>query len=317
MNRKVIVGVVLLAGSAAFGAWQTLRIQDLQAQLDALQSSHDRWSQENQQQADQYNKTIAGLKQQVQDKESQLETVTARATVPAAGNQAPLVANTRTTTQPATANNPRPSPMDSPDFRQAMVQQQVMSRFGAFIVGLKLSPEKEKELKNRLATAMMKGQELSRELSKKVESGELTREESAAQWKASDVNNEPIRIMSEYLSGEQMDALRAYEADAPNRAKAMVANSMYMNLESGAPGLTEANRTKIAAAYAEAMLNPPKLKPGQPQPSAVDRTDQIYQQVETSLQETLSDDQMRIAREYLRNQASMQRAVQSTNASRK
>ena len=317
MNRKVIVGVVLLAGSAAFGAWQTLRIQDLQAQLDALQSSHDRWSQENQQQADQYNKTIAGLKQQVQDKESQLETVTARATAPAAGNQTPLLANTGNTTQPATANNPRPNLMDSPDFRQAMIQQQLMSRFGGFIAGLKLSPEKERELKNRLAAAMMKSQQLSRELSQKVLSGELTQQQASMQAKASGVNNETMQIMAEYLSSEQMDALRAYEADAPNRAKASMANSMYITLETQAPGLTEANRTKIAAAYAEATMNPPKLKPGQPQPSAVDRTDQIYQQVETSLQETLSDDQMRIAREYLRNQASMQRAVQSTNANRK
>jgi len=45
--------------------------------------------------------------------------------------------------------------------------------------------------------------------------------------------------------------------------------------------------------------------------------DLIYEQTENSLRDSLSDDQMRIAREYLRNQASLQRAVQSTNASRK
>lgn len=311
MGRNAIISVVLLAGSAAFGAWQTLRNQELQAQLDALQSSHDRWSQDNQQQADQYNKTIAGLKQQLQDKQGELEQAAAKpAAAPAASNPAPQLASAATTMTPAPARSALPNPLDSPDFRQAMVQQQVVSRFGAFIVGLKLPPEKEKELKNRLAAAMIKSLELSRDLAKKVESGELTREEAAAQTKAANANGEPLRIMAEYLSTEQMDALRAYEADAPNRAKTMLANTMYMSMEAQAPGLTEANRTKVAAAYAQAMLAPYTPKPGQ---QASERTDQIYQQVENSLQDTMSDDQMRIAREFLRNNASMNRAVQSTS----
>jgi len=189
-----------------------------------------------------------------------------------------------------------------------------MSRFGGFIAGLKLSPEKERELKNRLTAAMMKSQQLSRELSQKVVSGELTQQQASIQAKASGVNNETMQIMAEYLSSEQMDALRAYEADAPNRAKASMANSMYITLETQAPGLTEANRTKMAAAYADAMAAPYKPTPGQ---TAQNRMELIYEQTENSLQDTLSDDQMRIAREYLRNQASLQRAVQSANASGK
>ena len=62
MNRNVIVSIALIVSTAAFGAWQTLQKQELEAQLAAMQTSHDRWNQDNQQQADSYNKAIGELK---------------------------------------------------------------------------------------------------------------------------------------------------------------------------------------------------------------------------------------------------------------
>lgn len=297
MNWKSTTNITLFVGFAVFGAWQTLQIQTLEAQLAALQSPHNNWNQDYQQLADNLNKNI----QQLQDKNSQLAAAKTQSTTLITNNQSSQVG---ALANPTPANIHRIDPRDSPDYQRALADRTVLATYGRFIASLKLSPDKEGQLKTRLAEMIANELAKNRDLSQRVANGELTSDEARVQA----MGISPAVIMAQYLNSEQMDAFRAYEADLPNRNNASLANLTYMQMQTEAPGLTEASRVLIAATYADEVLNPAKnLGAGFQSASLA-----AYQRVETSLHGILSDDQMRSAVEFLRTRANMERALRES-----
>lgn len=279
----------------------------LQTELDSLRAAQETNVGESKQQADQSNKTINELQQQLKDVQDQL----AQNKTPTGTVTTPAVAAT-TATAVAASSSPQNDAVErirqqinNPEFRAMAIERAVEMRYGSFIATLKLPPQDEKMLKTRIKEALIHGDELSQ----KVSRGEMTREELQASW---DAAAEIRKIMADYTKGDQQGAYAEFEAQIPEKekqqARNLLKNTSMTMINMQAPGLTEENKNLVASMLADATFNPAGPLPAGADPNPSVRR---FQSVEAQLQGKLTDDQMKIAKEFLQGQIQAARAYSS------
>jgi hypothetical protein len=218
---------------------------------------------------------------------------------------------TAAATAPTVTARPAPKPdpaelikqrLNQPEIRMLTAARTVESRHGAFIATLKLAPQNEKMLKERIKEVLLRDYEMS----DKVAKGEMSKEQVQASWDSSD---EIRKIMADYTTPEQQAAFAEFQAQIPAREKQQARDQMkgvtLMMLNAQAPGLTEQSKNMVASLFADAMTNAaaPASPGADPNPTV-----RRYQAVEAQLQGKLPDDQMKIAKDYLQQQIQQTRA---------
>lgn len=296
MNKNAIAMAVAAVVFAAVGLWQYQQRNELQLELDGLKSAHDKMNRDDIAQIEGLNKQVADLQKELRDTQSQLALNKAEQVgAPVGSSKATVTAANGANPQGAMIRTIASQLLASPDTRVAMAEQAVNAQYGALFAKLKLPPDKEKALKQKLQAVVSK----QLDMSMKAAAGEIPREEVASA--AEGARKEVDAIMAEALDAQQMAEYKAYQADAPARQRAQVENATKMQLSIQAPGLTEPSKAAVSAALAQAMSNPAKYRGSNGQVDMVKMNDDV----EISLQQVLPEDQMRIAREFLRQRSKL------------
>jgi hypothetical protein len=312
MDRSTVAVALIGVALAGVGGWQTLQSANLQADIDALQKSQQNWDKERKDQAVQYDKTITSLRQQLQNEQQQLELARARPPEPVPAQPkalAPAVAATNKAAATPSATNQLPTGVAittgivtsiedmSPERQQALAASMYASQYGGFISTLKLAPAAEAALKQRLIDLQVR----QFNLSSKVKSGEVNGQEAAKSFR-----EEANRILSDYLSPDQLTAYADYQKQAPARAKETLAKSFAMTLQLGVPALSEQSRAVVSSLYTEIATRPFSPKDGL---TVMDRMNQNYDEVVTKLQGKIPDEEVKLIKDYFKYQRRISEAV--------
>lgn len=291
MNRNTIVTVVI-AVLAMVAGWQFLHAGNLQSDLDALQTSHNKLVKEHQEQIDLLNKNIARLERELRNAQSQSNLASAEKL----GTETPANTAANAQAQGGALGNFIRQRLASPEGQTVMVQMAYSQRYGAFISTLKLPANVESALKQKIMDVL--NRTVSVQL--KVASGQASRDE----LKSLNPDREINAVMAEYLNRQQLDAFQAYDANRVAQAGNQVRTTVSRQLATEVPGLTEQNRTLLANAITAALTNAGATNAAGQAAQAMNMGT-ILEQVEYSLPATMEEDQLKLARDYLRQRAKL------------
>lgn len=131
----------------------------------------------------------------------------------------------------------------TPERQQSFIEYIYAHELGDFVSALKLAPEVEATLKQRWL-------ELQRGILAKA-SAEAAKDETPY---LAELKVGTYRILADYLTSDQWAAYAGYLTQLPEREQARAQKSHMEALERSVPGLTEPNRTYVAATYAEVKI---------------------------------------------------------------
>ncbi|HTR01336.1 MAG TPA: hypothetical protein VMH83_15155 [Candidatus Acidoferrum sp.] len=302
MNNNTLITSSLAVVLGLGSIWLYVQKSGIEADLAASQASHDKLLKDDQEEFDRLNKNIARLERELSDAQSRanLSKAEALGNEPAGGQQNKPQAAAASGTPLQNFVRQR---LNTPEMQNTLAQLGYSQRYGNFISTLKLPPDKEQALKQRIMDII--GKQLA--LQQRVASGEITREQATSA--AAESEKEITAAMADYLSADQMDAFKAYDAGRQTRAISQVQNTFSMQLATQAPGLTEQNRSIVAAAIATAMTSNAANAGRNGQTGTQNILGRSFEQAEQSLQGKLDDDQMQIARDFLRQQSKLINAL--------
>ena len=300
-HTLVVYALAFAVGGMAYV--QYLNNKDLSLIIRGLQSRPDS-SLELGNRLDQLQGVVTQLRSEMATLQEQLADAQ-----PATGSPTPGIATANPAPTPDGVQPATPTPFsamrsfaearfNSPEGRDLVAQTVVTSQYGEFINSLGLAPEDRQQLMDA-----MKGVVAGRfELQQRLRDGEI----SMSQYQAV-MENGMRQELGKYLSSEELAVFDDFEADRPNRERRQMVDVQRIQLNTGAPGLTEDNKTLVAEAMATVLQNPNRSFVGS---NAMEFNDNMNAQVEAALQGRMDESQMQILREFLQNRSKMIEAFQ-------